>query len=1234
MPLSPTNLLVNIGSLQGQQALQRSESALAISIRNLSSGIRIHTGRDDPVGFVASTKMQTEITSLTQAVANCQKASSVIATVDSALGHVSSLINDLRALVTEAASTGGETPETLASLQVQADAIIDTINFISTSTSFQGQKLLDGSLDFTTYGLDKNTISLLKINQANFQGRTEKDIVVQVYEPARQAELYYPYGALRGDITLTIGGTGGHEAFAFDRDATVQDIANAVNQISDSTGVGATVFSKSTSGSMMLTSYGKNNDVLITASEPGTAASNFVFRYTAPREGNSELRLNVAEGNGNNPTIVEIMLQTDPGGNVLTTAEQVVTLLNTSPLLKNPDGTGRISAAHPTGSNGYGIVTPFSEVAYYGCVNENNYLQFLAPEGSPAIKFVSTPGTPLSVYETNPPVYANATAQVQGFDPDTSFTLRSLIPGTEGDNVKIIFRDDPKEKATYDPINKTLIFSVDFSGRAADPNREDFSMEDLKKLVSGNPEVCSRFSIQPHVSYSLDTPPKFSSEAYRNAETYMGTTSGGVVWSGYPNATAQVQGFDLGTSFTLRSLMPGPEGDNVKIIFRDDLKEGATYDPISKTLIFSVDFSGRDETENYFSMEDLKQLVAENHEVASRFSVLPHASYSLDDPPKFSSEAYRHSEIQMGTTSGGVVSQGYLVINLETDENGIVKTTANDLVKFFNDPSTEESKTILDRLGISVACIDPTNITLTACTIGQANFGTGLLSPTFDPCAPCPPDLKYPDVQFCSYGNDVREAFATATVSSNGGRNADWTLTANHAGAAYNNVAVKVVEGVNGLGVKYDPALKQLTVSIDSYPTGTTAAEIVELINNDQNLKGLFTASLPSHSNGKGFVMWDDRAVLTGGIMPIDARSEGSIIASGGIHSTFTVQSKRAESQYHNTEMIVVPDFSGPRVSYDAQSKQLTIGINPSNPPTAEQIVELINSTPDIRDLFSASIPSFVEGTNIVPNGRGLVNVGDFGVLQARTTGATMGAAMIGASDNESLGLMFYSTEHGSQAFVSVWATHTSEFPVVDRFGVVTEKTFGTDIVADINGRRAIGDGRTAKSATTDLDIEITTDPSVLAGDVFGFRISGGGTLMQLGPNASWTQQVRVSIPSVHSTALGGENGTLSQLKTDELFSLLKDTKQAFRIIEEAEIQVASTRGRLGALQRAQIEMSMAHMSDTITIETEARSKIADADFASGTSELARQQLLMQASVAVLQQSGQTRQLLLSLLQR
>jgi len=91
---------------------------------------------------------------------------------------------------------------------------------------------------------------------------------------------------------------------------------------------------------------------------------------------------------------------------------------------------------------------------------------------------------------------------------------------------------------------------------------------------------------------------------------------------------------------------------------------------------------------------------------------------------------------------------------------------------------------------------------------------------------------------------------------------------------------------------------------------------------------------------------------------------------------------------------------------------------------------------------------------------------------------------------------------------------------------------------------------------------------------------------------------------------------------------LLNDSHSAFRIIQEAEVQITSMRGRLGAIQRSQIEMQ-----DAISIETDARSKIADVDFAAESSAFARLHLLFQSSVSVLQQSGQTRQMLLSLLQ-
>lgn len=1231
---NPTNLQVNLNSLLGQISLGNAEKGFTKSLRNLSSGLRVHTAQDDPVSFVAGTSMRTDLATMAQAVTNSRKADNVLSQVDSSLGTLNTLLLDLRSLVTQAANTGAENVETLKALQMEADAILSSIDRISTSTSYLDQKLIDGSLDFTTYGVDSDKIAGLSINQANFLGRTEKDISVQVLEQARQAELYYPLGALKNDVVLQVGGTGGYETFTFDKTASIEDIAATINRTSDATGVGAKVYSQSTPGYLGLTSYGKDNDIILTASEAGAAAGNFVVRYTAPSEGNEELSLRVTEGSGNDPTVIEVVLQTetwkkaeyhyngendgvsnneftlaakyagedfndidfvfnnvygtgettgldldlgatpktvrinvsynaanpaDPanttvadlerwiaesptastyfelqhsppsdgsgpliptstfeqtqsganGGAVVSTAEQVATLLNTSPLLKNPDGTGRVSATLPAGSTGLGVVSPFAEVAYYGDPNENNYLQFLAPAGSPNIKFVSTPGTPLSIDDsTDPPVYGHAEARVQGLEAGTSFTLRSLQRGPEGDGVGVLLRDSSEESAVFDAERNAVVISIDFSGRASDPDRDAFTMNDLQHLIAEDP--------------------------------FLG----------------------------------------------------------------------------------------------SRFELVPAAGYDPDNPPKFESPAYIGIDARIGETSGGVLSQGSVTIHLETDANGIVRTTANDLVKFFNDPSDEASRAVLDRLGISVSSIDPSNTNLSICTTGRSANGTGLLKATYDPDdGNCTPTAgQYPDVRFSSYGSEIRQDYPTATLRSTGGVDAGFTITARQAGAAYNNTTLRVLGDAEGPRVTFNPLTKELIVGVPS-SASVTADEIIGLINDDPNLAGLFVASRAPSSNGQGAVAIGDTATLTGGIRAVDNRPEGTVVAAEGVNASFTVTGRHTDGRYDNTEIRVVSDPNGPSVSYDSQSKQLTVGMDPANPLTARQVVELINRTEGVKDLFEASIPPLAEGTSLAPTGEGLVRVGDSGTISARETGAVLGAAMLGAGDSENLGLTFYSLEYGSGEFVSVRALGGTEITLTDRTGRVAERSQGSDVVAKIDGQLAIGNGLVASVSTSDLDLSVCLDASARQGDAFGFRITGGGALIQLGSRITSAQQARIGIPSVHTSSLGSVAGKLSELRTGQDASLLTDTSRAYQILMEVTDEVTSLRGRIGAFQKNQVQANMENLIDAIEIETTALSETVDTDFAVESSEFARQQLMMQSAISVLQQSGQNTRLLLSLLQ-
>jgi flagellin len=178
----------NVSSLIAQTRLNRSNDALQQSLTRLSTGLRINSGKDDPAGLIASEALRSDITATGKAIANSEKANQLIATADSALGQISSLLNDVRGLVTEAANIGVLSDEQIAANQLQVDSSLEAIDRISQVTTFQGRKLLDGSLDFlTNVSSGATTISDLNIQQANLGTTGSVNVSVNVTAAASQA---------------------------------------------------------------------------------------------------------------------------------------------------------------------------------------------------------------------------------------------------------------------------------------------------------------------------------------------------------------------------------------------------------------------------------------------------------------------------------------------------------------------------------------------------------------------------------------------------------------------------------------------------------------------------------------------------------------------------------------------------------------------------------------------------------------------------------------------------------------------------------------------------------------------------------------------------------------------------------------------------------------------------------------------------------------------------------------
>ena len=127
-----------------------------------------------------------------------------------------------------------------------------------------------------------------------------------------------------------------------------------------------------------------------------------------------------------------------------------------------------------------------------------------------------------------------------------------------------------------------------------------------------------------------------------------------------------------------------------------------------------------------------------------------------------------------------------------------------------------------------------------------------------------------------------------------------------------------------------------------------------------------------------------------------------------------------------------------------------------------------------------------------------------------------------------------------------------------------------------------------------------------------------------------------IGIPSVGSSNLGDADvGFLYTIKDGGLYTV-KDsgnTTQAEAIVVEAIQQVATLRGRLGGLQKNQIETNINSQNVALENVTAAESAIRDADIAQEVAAMTRSQILVQSTTAILKVANQMPQTALALLQ-
>ncbi|MFN9331213.1 MAG: flagellin [Planctomycetota bacterium] len=146
----------NIASLNAQRSLSQTTDKLQANFRRLSTGLRISTASDDAAGLAISERFRGQIRSTAQAIRNAQDGISLTQTGEGALNEVSSILIRMRELAIQS-SNGTVSGADRATLNEEFGDLIEEIDRIAKSTTFNGVSLLDGTGSTITFQVGVGT---------------------------------------------------------------------------------------------------------------------------------------------------------------------------------------------------------------------------------------------------------------------------------------------------------------------------------------------------------------------------------------------------------------------------------------------------------------------------------------------------------------------------------------------------------------------------------------------------------------------------------------------------------------------------------------------------------------------------------------------------------------------------------------------------------------------------------------------------------------------------------------------------------------------------------------------------------------------------------------------------------------------------------------------------------------------------------------------------------------------
>lgn len=151
----------NIGALRAHNNLNNNSISLDASLERLSSGLRINAAKDDASGLAIADQLKTQASSLGQAIDNANDAMSILLVADKAMEEQVNILDKIKTKATQAAQDGQST-KTRNMLQADINRLMEELDNIANSTSFNGKQLLSGGYINQEYQIGDRSNTTIK----------------------------------------------------------------------------------------------------------------------------------------------------------------------------------------------------------------------------------------------------------------------------------------------------------------------------------------------------------------------------------------------------------------------------------------------------------------------------------------------------------------------------------------------------------------------------------------------------------------------------------------------------------------------------------------------------------------------------------------------------------------------------------------------------------------------------------------------------------------------------------------------------------------------------------------------------------------------------------------------------------------------------------------------------------------------------------------------------------------